>query len=148
MKLVRYEPMRGLLGFNQGVGRVLDELLPTVAGHEGIFSGALMPPVDIYETEKEVVAKAELPGYDSKDVDIRVEDGVLILRGESKKDGEIKDEHYHRVERSYGKFERSFRLPKTVDVEKIKANYKDGILEIAMPKKKESQPKEVKINIG
>jgi HSP20 family protein len=103
------------------------------------------PSVDIFETEGEIVVKAELPGMDRKDITLHLENNVLTLRGERKFQKETKDENYHRIERSYGNFSRSFSIPAAVDEEKIRADYKDGVLKIALPKKEQARPKQIKI---
>jgi len=103
------------------------------------------PSVDIFETEGEIVVKAELPGMDRKDIQLNLENNVLSLRGERKFTKETKDENYHRIERSYGVFSRSFSIPATVDEEKIRADYKDGVLKIMLPKKEQAKPKQIKI---
>jgi HSP20 family protein len=94
------------------------------------------------------VLTAELPGVDPKDVDIRVENNVLTLRGERKWSNDIQRESYHRVERSYGSFTRSFTLPNVIDTEKIKADFKDGMLKLVLPKKEEAKPKQISINVS
>ena len=109
--------------------------------------GAWAPAVDIYEKASDVVLKAELPGVDPKDVDIRIENNVLTLKGERKLEGDVKRESYHRVERSYGSFTRSFTLPSTVDTSSVKADYKDGVLRITLPKREEAKPKQIQIHI-
>ena len=109
--------------------------------------GAWAPVVDIYEQGSDVVLKAELAGVDPKDFDIRIENNVLMLSGERKADSEVKRENYHRVERSYGTFTRSFTLPSTVDTANVKADYKDGVLKIVLPKREEAKPKQVQINV-
>jgi len=101
--------------------------------------------VDVYETDQNVMLKAELPGVDPKNVEIRVEDGTLYLKGERKFEKEVKEENYHRVERSYGSFTRSFALPSSVEAEKATAEYKDGVLTLTLPKKEEAKPKTIKI---
>ena len=103
------------------------------------------PAVDIFETEGEIVVKAELPGMERKDITLHLENNVLSLRGERKFEKETKDENYHRIERSYGAFSRSFAIPATVDEEKIRADYKDGVLKIVLPKKEQAKPKQIKI---
>jgi HSP20 family protein len=112
------------------------------------FGGTWAPSVDIYEHEGQIVLKAELPGIDPEDVDIRVENNVLTLRGERKLDSEIKREDYHRVERAYGKFSRSFTLPNVVDTDKIKAEYNHGVLKVSIPQKEEAKPKQISISVG
>jgi HSP20 family protein len=103
--------------------------------------------VDIFETADNIVLKAELPGVDPKDVEIRVEDNTLYLKGERKFEREVKEENYHRVERSYGGFARSFSLPNSIDAEKVSAEYKDGLLTLTMPKREEAKPKTIKIDV-
>jgi len=103
------------------------------------------PAVDIYETENELVLTAELPGVEEKDVEIKIEDNTLSLKGERKFEKETREENYHRIERAYGSFYRSFSLPNYVDQEKISAEYENGLLKIHMPKKAEVKPKKVKI---
>jgi len=103
------------------------------------------PSVDIFETEGEIVVKAELPGMDRKDIQLNLENNVLSLRGERKFQKETKDDNYHRIERSYGVFSRSFSIPATVDEERIRADYKDGVLKIVLPKKDQAKPKQIKI---
>jgi HSP20 family protein len=104
--------------------------------------------VDIYEKDGNIILKAEIPGVDAKDVDIRVEDNVLTLKGERKFDNEVNRDKYHRVERTYGAFSRSFTLPTVVDVEKIKAEARDGVLRVILPKKEEAKPKQISISVS
>ena len=106
------------------------------------------PAVDIYENENELVIKADLPDIDEKDLDVRVENNTLTVRGERKFEQEVKEENYLRVERAYGSFSRSFSLPSSVNTEAIKAEYKNGVLTVALPKRAESKPKQVKINVA
>jgi HSP20 family protein len=103
--------------------------------------------VDIYENGDNLVLKAELPGINPDDVEIRVEDNTLYLKGERKFEKEVKEQNYHRVERSYGTFTRTFSLPNSIDADKVTANYKDGVLTLTMPKKEEAKPKTIKINV-
>ena len=108
-----------------------------------------MPPVDIYSTgEHELVIKAELPGMNRDAIDITVENFTLTIRGEKKTEHEIKDEQFHRVERSYGTFTRSFALPHTVDSNKVQAEYKDGVLTVKLPLREEAKPKQIKVNVA
>ena len=101
--------------------------------------------MDIFETEGEIVVKAELPGMERKDITLSLEKNVLTLKGERRFDKETKEENYHRVERAYGGFSRSFSIPATVDDEKIRADYKDGVLKIILPKKEQLKPKQIQI---
>jgi HSP20 family protein len=111
------------------------------------LGGSWAPAVDIFENEGNLVLKAELPGIDLKDVDVRVENNVLTLRGERKFEAEVKREQYHRVERAYGTFSRSFTLPSVVDTEKIKAEFKDGVLRVTLPQREEAKPKQISIAV-
>ena len=104
--------------------------------------------MDIYENGDSLVLKAEVPGINPDDVEIRVEDNTLYLKGERKFEKEVKEQNYHRVERSYGTFTRTFSLPNSVDADKVSANYQDGVLTLTMPKKEEAKPKTIKINVS
>jgi HSP20 family protein len=101
--------------------------------------------VDIYETEKEIVLKADLPDMKLEDVDIRLENNTLTLRGERRFEKDVKDENYHRVERQYGSFSRTFSLPGTIDADKIDARYENGVLRVVLPKREEARPKQIRI---
>jgi len=106
-----------------------------------------LPTIDLSETKNEFVVKAEVPGMSPKDIDISLNGGILSIRGEKKQEKEEKEENYHFVERSYGSFSRTIRLPGDVQSDKIKAAYKDGVLKISLPKSEESKRKEVKIKV-
>jgi len=110
-----------------------------------MISSTWTPSVDIYETENEIVLTAEVPGIDEKDIDIKIENNTLSLQGERKFEKETKEENYHRIERSYGSFFRSFTIPHNVDQDKIEAEHESGVLRILMPKKPETKPKKIKV---
>jgi HSP20 family protein len=151
MAIVRFEPFRDLVTFQDRLNRIFEDAFRGSRGaseEEWALGGSWAPSVDIYEQEGNLVLKAELPGIDPKDVDVRVENNVLTLQGERKLDSEVKRESYHRVERSYGAFSRSFTLPTVVDTDKIKAEFKDGLLRLVLPKKEEAKPKQIAISIG
>jgi HSP20 family protein len=113
------------------------------------FEGAWMPPVDIYSTgEHELVIKAEIPGMNREEIDITVENFMLTIRGEKKTEQAVKDDQFHRVERGYGAFTRSFALPQTVDSSNVQADYKDGVLTIRLPQREEAKPKQIKVNVA
>ena len=103
------------------------------------------PLVDIFENDNELVIKAELPGMNAKDIEVRLENNVLTLKGERHFEKEAKEENYHRIEREYGNFVRTFALPTAVDGDKVTAEYKDGVLKVVLPKKEETKPKPIKI---
>ena len=113
------------------------------------FGGAWMPPVDIYSTgEQELVIKVEIPGINKDDIDITVENFTLTVRGEKKAEQTIKDEQFHRVERSYGTFTRSFALPHTDDSNRVAAEYKDGVLTVKLPLREDARPKQIKVSVA
>jgi HSP20 family protein len=103
------------------------------------------PAVDIYETDNEIMVQAELPGIDRKDIALQLENNVLTLKGDRRFEKETNQENYHRIERSYGGFSRAFTIPTIVDEDKIRADYRDGILKIALPKKEQVKAKQIKI---
>lgn len=147
MAIVRWEPFRDLLTTQDRFNRLFHQTFSNLAEDEQLTTRAWAPPVDIFETDHDLVLKAELPGIDPKDVEARVEDGTLYLTGERKHEKEVKEESYHRVERSYGTFTRSFRLPNSISTENIKAEYADGVLTLTMAKREEAKPKTIKINV-
>ena len=152
MAIVRWEPFRNLMTAQDRMNRIFEDAFRGVgrtAGEEDwALGGAWAPAVDIYEHEGNLVLKAELPGIDPKDVDVRVENNVLTLQGERKFESEVKREEYHRVERAYGTFSRSFTLPNVVDTDKIKAEFKDGLLRVVLPKREEAKPKQISIAVS
>ena len=107
-----------------------------------------LPPVDIKETENDLILKADIPDVDMKDIDVHVENGTLTIRGERKFEAEKKEGSWHRVERSYGTFERAFTLPETVDFDAVKADYKAGVLTITIPKKEVAKPRQIKVAVS
>jgi HSP20 family protein len=147
MPIVRWEPFQDIPAPQKEFNRFIREAFPRLFGGGEPSTRIWAPPVDIYETDSALVLKADLPGVDPKDVDIRVENGVLYLKGERKFEKEVKEENYHRVERSYGAFTRSFSLPSSIDTEQVKAEYKDGQLTLTMPKREEAKPKTVRIEV-
>ena len=146
MAIVRFEPFRDLATQREYV-RLLKEAFSPMSGEPEVSTRSWAPPVDIYETEDAIVLKAELPGIDPKDVEVRVEDNTLYLKGERNYEKEVNEQNYHRIERSYGSFARSFSLPNSIDAEKVKAEYKDGLLTLTMPKREETKPKTIKIDV-
>jgi HSP20 family protein len=143
MSLVRWEPFRDLLALQDRLNRGFDAARQP--GEEQL--GTWAPAVDIYETEKEIVLKADLPGMNLADVDISLNNSVLTVRGERRFEKEVKEDNYHRVERAYGNFVRTFTLPNTVNAEQIEASYDAGVLRITMPKREEARPKQIKVNV-
>lgn len=151
MAIVRWEPFRDLASLQERMNRLFDESFKGIGRStedDWVLGGTWAPAVDIFEQQGNIVLKAELPGIDPKDVDIRLENNVLTLRGERKVDNEVKRESFHRIERAYGTFARSFTLPSSVDQQSIKADYKDGVLKVVLPKREESKPKQITIDIN
>ena len=145
MALVRWTPMGNLQSFQHEMNRMFNQFFQGSNGEEAKVS-TWRPSVDIYETDDALVIKAELPGVSKDDVSIDVHQNTLTLRGQRKHETEVKDEHCHRVERSYGSFQRSFTLPATVDAEKAEASFKDGVLELHLPRLESAKPRQIAIN--
>jgi HSP20 family protein len=145
MAIAKYDPLdfgefpAGLRLFQDAVNRLFSEPVTT---------RPWAPPVDILETENELVLKADLPDVNLKDVNIEMEHGTLTLRGERKFEKEDSTKGYHRIERSYGQFVRCFGIPDTVDTEKVKADYKNGVLTVTLPKKEVAKPKTIKVEVS
>jgi HSP20 family protein len=148
MALVRFEPFRDLFNSQDRFNRVLSQAFSQAFGDEESKLGAWAPAVDIFETDENLVVKAEIPGVNPKDVEVRVEDNTLYLKGQRKFENEVKDENYHRIERSYGSFTRTFALPSSIDADKVAAEYKDGLLTLTLPKREEAKPKTIKIQVA
>src|SRR5579863_7584625 len=145
--VTRWDPFRDLNALQHRMNRLFEEQYGG-GREESLTAGAFVPPVDIYEDEHSIQLKLEVPGVDEKDLDIRVENNTLTVSGERKFEKEEKEENFHRVERRYGSFTRSFTLPSTVDSEHINASYTNGILKLELSKKPEAQPKQIKVNVG
>jgi HSP20 family protein len=142
--LSRFDPFRDLARVQDEVNRFFDDRLSYKAGE----SVGWTPACDIFEDEEGVSLRFELAGVEPKDVDIRFENGVLTLRGERKLDREEKRDNYHRVELSYGTFTRSFSLPGTIDAEKIRAESRNGVLVVHLPKKAEAKPRSIQVKVS
>jgi HSP20 family protein len=139
MSLIKWDPFREFNALNERLGflgKNWEAPLSTTAWN---------PSVDIFENDNEVVVKAELPGMEAKDIEVKLENNLLVLRGERRFEKEATKENYHRIEREYGTFSRSFSLPFAVNADKVAAEYKDGILKIVLPKREEVKPKAIKI---
>jgi HSP20 family protein len=144
--LNRWEPFRGAATLQEQVNRLFGNALEHSGEESNLTSWA--PAVDIYETEHELVVKADLPEVDPKELDIRVENNLLTIRGERKFEKKVNEDNYLRVERAYGSFSRSFSLANTVNAEAIKADYQNGVLTLTIPKREEAKPKQIKVNVG
>lgn len=144
--LNRFEPFRGATTLQEQINRVFGDVLER-SGEESNLT-AWAPAVDIFETEHELVVKADLPDVNAQDLDIRVENNILTIRGERKFEKKVNESNYLRVERAYGSFARSFSLANTVNSEAIKADYQNGVLTLNIPKREEAKPKQIKVSVG
>ncbi len=145
MAIIRWDPFRDLLTLREKMNRLFEDAVTSRGEQKDLITSAWAPAVDIYEDENQLVLTAEIPGMDEKDVEIKLEDNMLSIQGERKMEKETKEENYHRLERAYGSFYRSFTLPNYIDQEKIHAEHENGVLKITMPKKPELKPRKVKI---
>ena len=143
--LDRWEPFRGTSSDSQ-LNRLFNDFFGRTSQDQNLTTWA--PAVDIYEGEHELVVKADLPEIKPEELDVRVENNILTIRGERKFEKKVDEKNYLRVERAYGSFARSFSLANTVNTEAIKADYKDGVLTLSIPKREEAKPKQIKVNVG
>jgi HSP20 family protein len=146
MVVTRWEPLKDLMALQERMNKLFDETFSR--GAQDVDVGAWSPPVDIMEQGDEIIIKMEIAEVEQKEIDIKVEGNALTIKGERKLEEGTKREDYLRLERPYGTFSRSFSLPTTVDHEKVKASHKDGILRIVLPKKEETKPKQIKVEVG
>jgi HSP20 family protein len=145
---MRWKPTRDMLSIRDDMNRLFDNFLSGLPDRtKGLLEGEWAPTIDIAETDDEIVVTAELPGVTQDNVDITITEDVLTLKGEKREEKEVKEKNYHRVERSYGSFQRSVTLPAGVLADQAKASYKDGVLHINISKSEEAKPKQIKINV-
>lgn len=148
MAITRFDPFRELAGMQERMNRIFTDLYARRADDDLMARGDWLPPVDIFENENhEIVIKAELPGLKREDIDVRVENNTLTLRGERKRESSVRDDQYHRIERMYGSFSRSFALPATVDAGRVAAEYRDGILTVRLPLREEARPRQIEVQV-
>ena len=147
MVVTRWDPFREIATLQNRVNSLFQDY-GRGSNDELTNTGSFVPAVDVYEDEHKVALKLEIPGVNQDDVDIRVENNTLTVRGERKFEKEEKEENFHRIERRYGSFVRSFTLPNTIDTENIHASYENGILKLDLAKRAEAKPKQIKVNIG
>ncbi|HTU99372.1 MAG TPA: Hsp20/alpha crystallin family protein [Luteitalea sp.] len=146
---MRFDPFREMAQMQDRINRIFGDAYTRRQDDDLTQRGDWFPAVDIYEnTSQEIVLKAELPGIAREDIDLRVENNTLTLRGERKRDTEVKPEQFHRVERSYGSFSRSFSLPNRIDTDKVRAEFKDGVLSITLPVKAEAKPRQIEVAVS
>ena len=144
--IARWEPFRGVTTLQDQINRLFNDTFERTGEQSNLSAWA--PAVDIYETEQELVVKADLPDVDPKDLDIRVENNLLTIHGERKFEKKVNEENYLRVERSFGSFARSFTLANTVNTEAIEAEYQNGVLTLTIPKREEAKPKQIKVSVN
>jgi HSP20 family protein len=145
--IAHWDPIRGLATLQEQMNRLFEvTLFPGRSSDSALTTWS--PTVDIFETENELVVKADLPDLNEKDLDVRVENNMLTIRGERKLEQSVSEDNYVRVERAYGSFSRSFSLPNTVNADAIKAEYHNGVLTVGMPKREESKPKQIKVSVA
>jgi HSP20 family protein len=145
MAINRWDPFREVVSMQNRLNSLFRDLND---GESPLTNASFVPAVDIYEDANKVVLKLEVPGIEEKDLDIRVENNTLTVKGERKFERDEKEENFHRIERRYGSFFRAFTLPTTVNTEGVQASYNSGILKLELAKKPEAQPKQIKINLG
>lgn len=149
MAIVRWsDPFREFAQLQDRINRVFTDAYGR--SDEGLLtSGAWVPPVDIFQSgDHEIVLKAELPDMKREDIDITVDNGTLTIKGEKKLAGEVREEQFHRIERRYGLFSRTFSLPPTIDAGKVAAEYRDGVLTVKLPMREEAKPRQIKVDVA
>ena len=145
MAITRWDPFREVVALQNRMNHLFRDLN---AEESPLTTASFVPAVDIYEDPQKVVLKLEVPGVDQKDIDIRVENSTLTVRGERKFEAEEKQENFHRIERTFGSFYRAFTLPTTVDAENIDASYNAGVLKLELKKKPEAQPRQIQVKVA
>ena len=146
MAIVRWDPYRELAAVQERLNQFFGDTRRT--DDDVMTRGDWMPAVDIFQTDQhEVVLKAEVPGLKREDIDLRVENNTLTIKGERRQEKSVTKEHYHRVERCYGTFSRSFSLPSTIDSDKVRAEYRDGLLTVTLPLREEAKPRQIQVDV-
>jgi HSP20 family protein len=145
MAITRWDPFREVVALQNRMNSLFGNLAET---ESPLTAASFTPAVDVYEDAQKVVLKLEVPGIEEKDLDVRVENRTLTVKGERKFEKEEKEENFHRIERRFGSFYRAFTLPTTVDTENVDAKYEAGVLKLELKKKPEAQPKQIKVNVG
>lgn len=147
MAMTRFDPFREFTTLQDRMNRLFGDVY--LRDEELSGRGSWVPPVDIYETEqRDLIIKAELPDMAREDIDVTVENNTLTIRGQKKAASDVKDEHYRRIERSYGAFTRSFTLPNTVDAAKVSADYRNGVLTVKLPFREEARPRTINVEVA
>lgn len=147
MAVVKWDPLRDLLSIQDRMNRLFEQTLSRSRTEDGISASTWAPAVDIYETPETIVMKADLPGLTREDIEIEIRDNTLTVKGERRLAKDVQQESYLRIERAYGAFQRSFTLPTSVRQEEIRASFRDGVLELLLPKAEEAKPKKIAIDV-
>ena len=145
--ITRWDPFREFVTIQDRMNRLFRDSYGNDR-EETLTNSTFIPAVDVYEDEHNVTLKLEVPGIEEKDIDVRIENNTLTVHGERKFEKEEKEENFHRIERRYGSFSRSFTLPNTVDPEQVNAEFENGVLKVRLGKRAEAKPKQIKVNIG
>jgi HSP20 family protein len=148
MAITRWDTYRDVLALQNRMNSLFQDFSRTGNGESELATAGFVPPVDIFEDENKLVLKIEIPGIRQEDIDVRLENNTLTVKGERSFQSEGKEENFHRVERRYGSFHRAFTLPNTIDQNTIKADYEAGVLKVELHKRAETKPRQVKINVG
>jgi HSP20 family protein len=149
MAITRWDPYREVQSLQNRMNSLFREMSGEPGGDNApLTTASFVPAVDVYEDEKKVLLKLEVPGIEEKDLDVRVENHTLTVKGERKFESEEKEENFHRIERRYGSFFRAFTLPTSVDTENVQAHYQNGVLKLELAKKPEAQPKQIKVKVA
>ena len=150
MTLVRWnDPFRDFSHLQDRINRVFSDSYGRRDGEGLLTSGSWIPPVDIFQNgDQELVLKAELPDMAREDIDITVDNGTLTIKGEKKVTADVKEDSFHRIERRFGTFSRSFSLPQTVDTAKVAAEYRSGVLTVRLPLREEAKPRQIKVDVA
>jgi HSP20 family protein len=147
MPIVKVDPFREFANMQDRMNRLFGNVY--LRDEDTGFRGSWIPAVDIFETERhDLVVRAELPGMNRDDIEVTVENNTLVLKGEKKFDAEVKEEHYRRIERTYGPFQRSFTLPNTVDTSRVRADFKNGVLTVTLPFREEAKPRSINVEVS
>lgn len=151
MSIVKWSPLKELEDMRRDMDRLFDEFFAPGARRRRVWRaepGIIVPSIEMYDRKTEIVVKVELPGVSKEDIDLSITKDTLTVKGEVKREEEVKEEDYYTNERTYGSFARTISLPVEVDSEKAKATFKNGILELVIPKREEAKPKEIKIEVS
>jgi len=148
MAITRWDPFRDVMTLQNRMNSLFQDFNRGQGENDPVMTAAFVPAVDIYEDEHKIVLKLEVPGMKQEDLDIQLENNTLMIRGERKLEKEEKEENFHRIERRYGSFFRAFTVPNTVSTDNVKADYDAGVLRIALEKRAEAKPKQIKVQVG